>query len=67
MAQNVEQKPENRPARPSEPSHSAGVEDDISDARVSTETDVPAGEDLPDIVDSQRWPAARKSAANVAR
>jgi integrase len=51
MAQNVEQKPENRLTRPSAPSHSTGPEDDVSGARLSADTKEAGAEDLPDIVD----------------
>ena len=50
MAQNVEQKPENRPARPSGPSHSTASADGISATPASAELDAHA-EDLPDIID----------------
>ncbi|PSM16340.1 site-specific integrase [Nitratireductor sp. StC3] len=56
MAQNVEQKPENRLARPSAPPHSTGPADGVSDAQVSAEASVPIAaddldSDLPDIID----------------
>ncbi|MEO9614972.1 MAG: site-specific integrase [Nitratireductor sp.] len=51
MAQNVEQKPENRLARPSAPPHSTGLMDDVSAARPSAELDAPIADDLPDIID----------------
>jgi integrase len=56
MARNVEQKPENRLARPSGSSHSTGPADDVSTARLSAETQAPIANDsleseLPDIID----------------
>ena len=51
MARNDEQKPKNRLARPSAPSHSTGPADDIPDARPSVENAAPGAEDLPDIID----------------
>ncbi len=55
-AQNVEQKPENRLARPSGSSHSTWPADDVSTARLSAETQAPIANDslesdLPDIID----------------
>lgn len=72
MAQNVEQKPENRLARPSGSSHSTGPADDVSTARLSAETQAPIASDsleseLPDIIDlvmemsrapERAWPQA---------
>ena len=51
MAQNVEQKPENRLARPSAPSHSRGPESGVSAARVSTGPAAHEADDLADIID----------------
>ena len=49
MAQNVEQKPKNRLARASGPSHSTGLADDVSAARPSGQPRAP--DELPDIID----------------
>ena len=53
MAQNVEQKAENRRARPSGPSHSTALADAIPDAQPSAEiaSQADGPNDLPDIVD----------------
>jgi len=51
MAQNVEQKPENRRVRPSGPSHSTAAEDDVPGAGTSAKRTAPGTDELPDIVD----------------
>ena len=47
----VEQKPENRLARPSAPPHSTGAQDDALGLRSSAGLEAKAADDLPDIID----------------
>ncbi|MCK9552486.1 site-specific integrase [Aquamicrobium sp.] len=51
MAQNVEQKPENRLTRPSAPPHGTTSQDSLSPARSSPGLEAYDDDDLPDIID----------------